>query len=271
MTMPTRPTFPALRRFARPLGALVALTVASCDPKTTSPVGGTVGSTVDDVVPTIGSAASGANRDTVDVNSPLTVVITGTDNRTLRRLDITVKAGNTQLARDTSVNSAGGVTYARTVTVRLAGTAAGTQLRVISQAADLAGNLSRIDTLLLVTKDTLSPVVTLNQPGAATGFKLGDTLRVDISSADSSGLAKIYSQLYRILTPTDTVGVLVRTDSVAPPASSTSLRSVFPIVYNLGLTAGNYGVRVRAVDVSGNVTRVPQVYILLRDPTITRG
>ena len=210
MPMMTRAIHPALRRHGRPFaGALVAMLVASCDPKaTTGTAVGGGGSTVDDVAPVIGAVANGANRDTVDVNSPLTVTVTGIDNRTLRRLDVTVKAGVVQLARDTSVNSAGGTNYVRAVTVRLAGINAGTPIRVISQAADFAGNLSRIDTLLLVTKDTLSPVLQLNQPSLAASFGLGDTVKVDVNSADSSGLVKIYSQLFRLTGPTDTVGVL---------------------------------------------------------------
>lgn len=256
-------------RFGRPLGALIALMVAACEPKSTAPATGTTGgSTTDDIVPTTATQVIGANLDTIDVNGPLTVVVTGTDNRNLRRLDITVKAGNTQLARDTTNNSTGTVTYARTVTTRMVGIAAGTQVRIIAQATDLTGNVSRLDTLLLATKDTVKPSITVNQPLAQSAYKVNDTVKVDVNASDSSGLVKVYSQLYRLSSPIDTVGVLVRTDSLAPATGTSALRTVFPIVYSaLALAAGDYGVRVRSVDVSGNITRVPQVYILLRDPT----
>jgi hypothetical protein len=257
-----------LRRFGRPLGAIVAALMAACEPKSTAPLSsGGGGTTTDDVMPSVSIAVSGAKIDTVDVNTPLQFTVTGTDNNNLRRLDVTVKAGNVQLLRDTTVNSAASTTYGRSLSARLVGIAAGTPLRIIAQATDLAGNLSLLDTALLVTKDTVAPAVSLNQPFASAAFQVGDTVKVDMSAADSSGLVKLYSQLYRLASPTDTVGVLVRTDSLAPAAGTSSVRAAFPVVYTaLALQAGNYGVRVRSVDISGNVTRVPQVVILLKDP-----
>lgn len=259
---------PAVRA-ARALVALAAFAVASCDPKattgSTSPTGGSV---TDDVAPTVSIAATGTNgRDTLDVNQPLVATISGTDNRNLRRLDITVKAGTVQLLRDTTTNAAGTTTYARTVSARLAGITAGTPIYIIAQAADLAGNRSAVDTLLLTAIDTIAPSVSLNGPSAGAQYKVGDTIRVDINASDSSSLTRVFSQLYRLTGPTDTVGTLVRTDSLVPATGATAVRTVFPVVYTqLAFTAGTYGVRVRARDVSGNQTRVPQVVIQLRDP-----
>ena len=63
-----------LRLAARPaLLVLAALALASCEPaKTTGSTPGTPGGTTDNVAPTVASVALGANRDTIDVNSPLT-------------------------------------------------------------------------------------------------------------------------------------------------------------------------------------------------------
>ncbi|MBI3791482.1 MAG: hypothetical protein HY275_11475 [Gemmatimonadetes bacterium] len=256
------------QRTARAVLALAALVVASCDPKTTStatsPTGGSV---TDDIAPTVAIAAAGTNgRDTIDVNAPLSATITGTDNRNLRRLDITVKAGASQLVRDTTTNGAGSTTYARTITARLAGIPSGTQIRIIAQATDLAGNASAVDTLLLTAIDTIAPSITVNGPVAGTAYKVNDTVKVDLNVADSSGLTRVYSQFYRLSGPTDTIGTLVRTDSLVPTTGASSVRTVFPIPYTLAFTAGTYGVRVRAKDISGNQTRVPQVVIQLRDP-----
>ena len=267
----TRDRRSALLRRLRPVGVLVAFLVASCDPKTTAPNGGTgggSGNTVDDVAPTTSSVVPAANgKDTIDVNSPLNATVTGTDNRNLRRLDITVKAGAVQLLRDTTINTAGTTGYVRNISARLVGIAAGTPIRIISQASDLTGNLSKIDTLLLATKDTVAPSVTVNQPLGAATYKVNDTVKVDVNAADSSGIVKIVAQLYRITGPTDTIGALVRTDSLLAPPATSALRTVFPIPYaGIVLTAGTYGVRVRTIDVSGNVTRVPQIAILLKDP-----
>ena len=246
--------------------ALAVLVLASCEPaKTTGSTPTNPGGNTDNVAPTVGSVALGANRDTIDVNSPLNVTVTATDNRSIRRLDVTIKAGATQLARDTTNLSTGQATYAKTITVRLTGIAAGTAVRVISITQDGALNNSLTDTLLLVTKDSLAPIVTLNQPVTAQSYRLGDTVKVDVNAADSSGLAKIYYSILRINSPIDTQ--LVKTDSAVPAGGTSTQRTVFPFVYGVAVLPGDYIVRSRAVDVSGNVTSVPQVRVLLRDPT----
>ncbi len=258
------------RRFVRPIGACLALLVASCEPAATGTSPGTTGGTTDNVAPTVSIVVPAANNDTIDVNVPLAVTVTGIDNRNLRRLDVTVLAGTTQLIRDTTSNAGGGTTYSRALSVRMAGVAAGTTVRVIARSADLTGNLSPVDTQILFTRDSIFPAVSVSLPVANTGFRVTDSVRVAFNASDSSGLVRVFSEIWRLASPTDTVGTLrVRVDSVTPSASAptTASRSGFTFAYNpLVFSAGNYGVRVRAVDASGNVTRVPQVVILLRDP-----
>ena len=257
----------AARRRAAPPALLVvaALALASCEPSKTTSTTTTPGGVTDGVAPTVSSVALRSNRDTIDVNSPLNVTVTATDNRSIGRLDVTIKAGATQLVRDTTNLATGQATFAKTITVRMTGIAAGTPVRVISVARDGSLNNSNVDTLLLVTKDSVAPTVTLNQPVTAQSYRLADTVKVDVNAADSSGLAKVYYSIFRINSPIDTA--LVKLDSVVPTAGTSTQRTVFPFVYTGAVLPGDYIVRSRAVDVSGNVTSVPQVRVLLRDPT----
>ncbi|MBI2796191.1 MAG: hypothetical protein HYX65_05730 [Gemmatimonadetes bacterium] len=265
--MPLRERLTACRRPAgRALLTLAALALAGCEPaKTTSSTTTTGGATPDVTPPVVTSVALGANRDTIDVNSPLNVTVTAVDNKSIRRLDVTIRAGTTQLARDTQNISTGQSTFAKTITVRMTGIAAGTPVRVISVAQDGALNNSSSDTLLLVTKDSVAPTVTLNAPVASQPYRLGDTVKVDVNAADSSGLARVYYSIFRINSPIDTA--LVKLDSVVPVAGTSTQRTVFPFVYGVAVLPGDYIIRARAVDVSGNGTVVPQVRVLLRDPT----
>jgi hypothetical protein len=156
-------------------------------------------------------------------------------------------------------------TYNKTLTASLAGVVAGTRIRVLAQAVDGTGNRSPFDSLILVTTDTLKPVVSLTSPAQNAIFNRGDTIAVDIEAADSSGLARVAYDMFRLVTPIDTAAF--RTDSTVFATRVTNTRAAFRYVVPAGTIAGNYLIRGRAVDRSGNVTVSTFRLVVIKDAT----
>ena len=264
--MTLRERVPAIRSAAWPTLLAVAASMSiSCDAKVVSPT--TSSSTPDTTLPISSTVATGALVDTVDVNSSLIVTVTATDNKAIKRLDVVIMADLVQINLDSTVLATGQTTFAKTLTTKMVGVAAGAKIRVISKATDASSNVGKIDTLLLQAKDSVRPTIKLNAPLPGQAFLPLDTVKVDVDAADSSGLKRVYYSIYRVNSPIDTA--LVKTDSVLPSAVSpkAAQRTVFPFIYSVAVLSGTYIVRSKAVDVSGNVTSVPQVAILLKDPT----
>lgn len=229
--------------------SVAAVLIASCDSSgITPPAGGDF----DTIAPVIKVAAAGARNDTVDVNSPLTVNVTASDNLSLKAVAISVLVDSTLITsvRDTFTTST--PSYAKTLTASLAGIATGTRIIVLAQAVDGSGNRSAFDSLRLVAIDTLRPVVAITGPAAGTTYNRADTIVVDVEAADSSGLARIAYDMFRLVTPVDTAAF--RTDSTVFTTRITSTRAQYRFAVPITTIAGTYLLRARAVDRSGNVT-----------------
>lgn len=253
-----------MRHALRVAGAIAAVAfVASCD--ATGRTDTLTGPDGDTVAPVINVRAVGARRDTVDVNAPLTANVQATDNISLKYVAVSILVDSTVIAGVTDSFTTTTPTYNKPVTVSLAGIPAGTRIRVLAQAVDGSGNRSAFDSLNLVTVDTLRPVVTLTGPAAGTTLTRGDTLKVDVEAADSSGLAKIAYDMYRLVTPADTAAF--RTDSTIFTTRVTSTRAQFRFVIPATTIAGTYLLRARAVDRSGNVSVGTFRSIVIKDNT----
>ncbi|MCU0622717.1 MAG: hypothetical protein MUF53_02500, partial [Gemmatimonadaceae bacterium] len=266
--MSMRSTTP--RRLGRLLTLGAAATAAafglsSCGESDATGTGG------DGVAPRITVGAPGARRDTVDVNSRLTLNVTATDNFALRWAVVRVATDTGVIFTDSTGFTGAAPTFTKSLSVATLNVGRGRRLIVRAQAQDAGGTRSEVDSIVLNTIDTLAPVVTVNGPVAGRVFVRGDTIPIDISTADSSGVAFNGYVLQRVNAPGDTV--LVQRDSLAPIVPTAAQRNVFRWVVPTGAIAGTYVIRGIGRDVSTLTSVSPTlVAVTVRDqtpPTIT--
>lgn len=256
-----------MRHAFRVAGSLVtAAFIASCDAgPPTDPDFGSGGITGDGVAPTIDVTAVGARGDTVDVNSPLTVNVSASDNLSLRSVNISVFVDTILITNVVDTFATATPTYAKQVTASLAGIAAGARIRVLAQSIDGTGTRSPFDSLNLIAIDTLRPVAAITAPVANRVYNRGDTIVIDVEASDSSGLARIAYDIFRLVTPVDTAAF--RTDSTIFTSRVTNTRAQYRFGIPATTVAGTYLVRARAIDRSGNVTVSAFTAIIIRDST----
>ena len=246
-----------------PLGAAAlaaAFGLSSCGESDATGTGG------DGVAPRITVSAPGARRDTVDVNSRLAIGVTATDNFALRWAVVRVATDTGVIFTDSTGFTGAAPTFTKSLSISTLGLGRNRRLTVRAQAQDAGGTVSAVDSLVLTTVDTLAPLVTVNGPAAGRVFVRGDTIPVDITSADSSGIAFNGYVLQRVNAPGDTV--LVIRDSLAPPSPTAAQRNVFRYVVPVGALAGTYIVRGFGRDASNLLsTSTTLVAVTVRDQT----
>lgn len=258
-------TWEARRRRAVRWGAgaaVAALVVASgCGEAGTGPSGN------DGIAPTMKLTVTNKRNDTLDVNSTMQLSIDARDNFALRKAIVRVLLDSTQVLAVDSTNFTGAsTTFTKSLLVPMRNVGRGRVVIVRAQAQDAGGLLSAIDSVRLRTVDTLAPVVTLNGPAAGRIFVRGDTLPIDITTADSSGVAHNGYVLRRVNAPGDTQPVF--RDSLVPPVATASQRNTFRWVVPQDVIAGTYVINGWGRDFSGNVTNgTALVAVTIRDQT----
>jgi hypothetical protein len=253
-------------RFARLVTLSAAATAAafglsSCSDNTTGPGGG------DAVLPRVTLSVPSARLDTIDVNTSLTVNLTATDNFALRQLiaRVAVEGGST-LVTDTTTFTGAQSSFSKSLSVSMLGVGRGRRILLEAQSIDAGANRSTIAYDTLITVDTLGPAVTINGPVAGRVFVRGDTIPIDITTADGSGVAFNGYILSRVNAPGDTV--LVQRDSLAPVTPTASQRNLFRYVVPVGAIAGTYIIRGFGRDASTLTTTTSGfVAVTIRDQT----
>ncbi|MCE2940856.1 MAG: hypothetical protein ACK53A_05420 [Gemmatimonadota bacterium] len=258
-----RPTTSVRLRRVLTLGATAtaaALGLSSCGESDATGTGG------DGVAPRITISAAGVRRDTVDVNSRLAISFTATDNFALRWAVVRVATEAGVIFTDSTGFTGAAPTFTKALSVPTLNIGRGRRITVRAQAQDAGGTRSTVDSLLLTTVDTLGPVVAVNGPVAGRVFVRGDTIPIDISTTDSSGVAFNGYVLQRVNGPGDTV--LVQRDSIAPVAPTAAQRNLFRWVVPQGAIAGTYVVRGFGRDISTLTANSPTlVEVTVRDQT----
>jgi hypothetical protein len=243
-----RATPPHTSRFRRilPLSAAAlaaAFGLSSCGENTGTGTGG------DAAAPRLTVAVTNARRDTVDVNSRLTINASATAQFSLRWVVVRVATDSTNVIFTDSTGFTGAApTFQKTLSVPTLGIGRGRRLIVRTQAQSAGGTRSPIDSIVLTTVDTLGPVVNVNGPPAGRVFVRGDTIPIDITTTDSSGVAFNGYILRRVNAPGDTV--FVQRDSLAPVALTAVQRNTFRYVVPTGAIAGTYVVQGWGRDIS---------------------
>lgn len=264
-----------LRTHAR-LAALVlgGVFIASCDSRlpTTPGGGGGGGNPSDLTAPTIKFALSAGTNNVVDLGAPLSVTVTATDDIGVQTLNTTLNNGATVIGADTSTFKPTQATSTRTIAVPMSGRKDGDKIVIRSTAGDASLNF-KTDSIIVTVADTTAPKMTLTSKAIANSpnMKGGDSLDVQVTASDSSGVQKTGYRVYRIGGPDSTT--VVFGDSVTGAAGSTVAQGSFKRQLAANINIGTYRVVGFAIDNSGRVTNPgPTLQFIIVDaepPTIT--
>ena len=263
-----------LRTHAR-LAALVlgGLFIASCDSRLpTTPGGGNGGDPSDLTAPTIKFALSAGTNNVVDLGAKLTVSVTATDDKGVQTLNTTLNNGASVIGADTATIKPTQLSTTRTLDVPMSGRKDGDKIVIRSTAGDASLNFST-DSIIVTIADTTAPNMTMTSKAIANNPKMkgGDSLDVQVTASDSSGVQKVGYRVYRIGGP-DSLTVVFG-DSVTGAAGSTVAQGSFKRLLLSSMNIGTYRVQGFAIDNSGRVTNPgPVLQFTIVDaepPTIT--
>jgi hypothetical protein len=254
--------------------ALGGLFIASCDSRlpTTPGGGGNGGDPGDLTAPTIKFALSAGTNNVVDLGAPLTVSVTATDDNGVQTLNTTLNNGASVIGADTSTFKPTQATTTRTITVPMSGRKDGDKIVIRSTAGDASLNF-RTDSITVTIADTTAPKMTMTSKAVANNpnMKGGDSLDVQLSASDSSGMQKAGYRVYRI-GGADSLTVVFG-DSVTGAAGSTLAQGSFKRQLAASMNIGTYRIVGFAIDNSGRVTNPgPTLQFTIVDaeaPTLT--
>jgi hypothetical protein len=242
-----------IRKVAR-LSALVLAVqlIASCD--TRLPTSSTGGNSDDVERPQVKFSLSAGTNNTVDVGSPLTVTIQATDNGGVSSILTRISNAAQVIGVDTISYRPTQLSVSRPVPVRTNGLSSGDRLTIRATVSDGAQNI-RTDSIIITIADTSGPAVTVSSTKSGRGVKGGETLDINVSASDSSGIAYAGYRLLRIRA-TDSVLVKAESSFVAAGTAPTSfLTPPYSYVIPDTLLTGPYAVVGFAMDKSGVRTR----------------
>lgn len=264
-----------LRTHAR-LAALVlgGLFIASCDSRLpTTPGGsGNGGDPSDLTPPRITFALSAGTNNTVDLGAPLTVTVTATDDNGVQTLNTTLNNGATVIGADTSTLKPTQATTTRAIKVPMVGRKDGDKIVIRSTASDASLNFNT-DSIVVTVADTTAPKMTMSSKAVANNpnMKGGDSLDVNVTASDSSGVQQVGYRVYRLGGPDSTT--VVFGDSVAGAAGATTASGAFGRRLLAAMNIGTYRIVGFATDNSGRVTNPgPTLQFVIVDgeaPTLT--
>jgi hypothetical protein len=241
-----------LRNVARLSALAFAVTVvASCDSRL--PTQSTNAN--DDVDrPVVKFALSSGVNGTVDIGTPLTVAVTGTDNVGVSYMFTRISNGAQVIGVDTATIKPTQANVTRSVPVQLGGLTKGDKITIRATVSDGATN-EKTDSIVVTIADSAGPTLVVSSARASQPVSGGDTLDIRVSAADSSGIA--YAG-YRLLRIRATDSVQVTADSTYLPIGTkvTNFQTP-PYTYVIPdtLLTGNYTLVGFAQDRSGIVTK----------------
>ena len=243
-----------LIRYAARFSALASAVVvaASCDSRLPTQSGTNA---LDDVDrPVVNFALSAGVNNTVDIGTPLTVSVTGTDNVGVSYMFTRVSNGAQVLGVDTATIKPSQGTVTRVVPVKLGGLTRGDKITIRSTVSDGATN-EKTDSLVVTIADSAGPSLIVSSSKASRPVAGGDTLDVRVSANDSSGI--VYAG-YRLLRVRAADSVQIKADSSwVPTGTKLTTFQTPPYSYVIPdtLLTGNYTLVGFALDRSGVYTK----------------
>jgi hypothetical protein len=238
------------------LGALALGTLAACETRQLTEGG------ADDSNPVVTLSTPGQDPDSIDVSSPLQVLISAGDNLSLLEVAVAVSTGGAPVTEfDTTFRSATPV-FSRVVTIPLANATAGQQITLTALARDGANNFST-HTLTITVYDPTAPTVQITGPAANTVYRAGAPFNVGVRASDIAGVSILGFQLIQ-MTATGQVTVFSSQTHTFDPAVVDAVRT-FPAVVPDTLLPGAYLLRGTATDLTGNAAFSAPVQIQVQD------
>jgi hypothetical protein len=242
-----------LRNAARLSALAFAVTVvASCDSRL--PTQSTNAN--DDVDrPVVKFQLSAGVNGTVDIGTPLTVAVTGTDNVGVSYMFTRISNGAQVIGVDTATIKPAQASITRNVPVQLGGLTKGDKITIRATIADGATN-EKTDSIVVTIADSAGPTLVVSSAKASRPVSGGDTLDIRVSAADSSGIEYAGYRLLRIRT-TDSVQVAADSTYLPIGTKLTNFQTPpYSYVVPDTLLTGNYTLVGFAKDRSGIVTKV---------------
>src|SRR5690348_9393316 len=273
---PPRGAHMTFLRIPARLAALVlgGVLVASCDSRLpTTPGGsGSGGDPGDLSAPTIKFALSAGTNNVVDLGASLTVTVTATDDNGVQTLNTTLNNGAAVIGADTSTFKPTQKTSTRTIAVPMSGRKDGDKIVIRSTAGDASLNF-KTDSIIVSIADTTAPKMTMTSKAVANkpNMKGGDSLDVQVTASDSSGMQQVGYRVYRLGGADSTT--VVFGDSVSGTAGSTVVQGAFKRLLATSMNIGTYRIVGFATDTSGRATNPgPTLQFSIKDaeaPTLT--
>lgn len=264
-----------LRTYSRLAAYLLSgLIIAGCDSRLPSrPIdGGSGGDPSDLTAPTITFQLSAGTNNVVDLGAALSVKVTATDDAGVQTLNTTLNNGAAVIGADTSSFNPTQASTSRTITVPMSGRKDGDKIVIRSTAGDASLNF-RTDSIIVSVADTTAPRMTLTSKAIANNpnMKGGDSLDIQVTASDSSGLQMMGYRVFRIGGADSTVEVLG--DSLSGTAGSSVAQGSFKRLLAASMNIGTYRVVGFATDNSGRITNPgPTLQFTIVDaeaPTLT--
>src|SRR5687768_16604580 len=238
------------------LGALALGTLAACETRQLTEGG------ADDSNPVITLSTPGQDPDSIDVSSPLQVLISAGDNLSLLEVAVAVSTGGAPVTEfDTTFRGSTPV-FSRVVTIPLANAVAGQQITLTALARDGANNFST-HTLTITVYDPTAPSVVITGPAANTVYRAGAPFNVGVRASDIAGVSIIGFELIQ-MTSSGQVTVFSSQTHTFDPAVVDAVRT-FPAIVPDTLLPGAYLLRGTALDLTGNAAVSVPVQIQVQD------
>jgi hypothetical protein len=233
------------------LASAVAI-AASCDSRLPTQSGTNAQDDVDR--PVVNFALSAGVNNTVDIGTPLTVSVTGTDNVGVSYMFTRVSNGAQVLGVDTASIKPSQGTVTRVVPVKLGGLTRGDKITIRSTVSDGATN-EKTDSLVITIADSAGPTLTVSSSKASRPVAGGDTLDIRVSANDSSGVVYAGYRLLRVRAA-DSVQIMADSSFVPVGAKLTTFQTQpYSYVIPDTLLTGNYTLVGFALDRSGVYTK----------------
>jgi hypothetical protein len=231
--------------------AFAVAVVASCDSRLP-----TQSTNVNDDVdrPAVKFTLSAGVNGTVDIGTPLTVAVNGTDNVGVSYMFTRVSNGAQVIGVDTATIKPTQASVTRNVPVQLGGLTKGDKITIRATVSDGATN-EKTDSIVVTIADSAGPTLTVSSAKASRPVSGGDTLDIRVSAADSSGIAYAGYRLMRIRA-TDSVQVRAESTYVPIGTKLTNFQTPpYSYVIPDTLLTGNYTLVGFALDRSGVLTK----------------
>ena len=187
------------------------------------------------------------SADTVDVNLPIQVTVTASDDLALASLNVTISGGATSTF-DTTFTSVL-QTFSTTLAIEVAGSSGGLVV-IVATATDGAGNEGTSSDSLFVI-DQVAPLQTVENLTPSLSVAAGGTLAVGVRFQDPSGTALGVVNLFG----TDGLGnpIILVADSVDHSATTIiDVTDTLTLAIPATLTPGVYTIGTFATDNAGN-------------------